>query len=58
VEEAKPWLTRADTWLAEQAKALPPHTEVAPVGWDWLTWLEVGLLRREAEVLLPKPVGT
>jgi WD40 repeat protein len=49
-EEAKPWLAKADAWLAEQAKALPPHTGVAPVGWDWLTWLEVGLLRREAEV--------
>jgi tetratricopeptide (TPR) repeat protein len=53
-EEAERWLARADAWLAEQSRALPPRRGVAPVGWDWLTWLEVRSLRGEAEGLLRK----
>jgi WD40 repeat protein len=46
-EQAKPWLAKVDAAL--QSKALPPSASIAPSDWDWQSWLEVRLLRREAE---------
>jgi WD40 repeat protein len=53
VAEAKELLAGTVAWLEREAKELPPVRGIAPVGWDWLTWLEVRALRREAESLLP-----
>jgi WD40 repeat protein len=53
VEQAKPWLTKVDAWLAAQSKVAPTGPVVASPDWDWHGWLTIRLLRREAEELLP-----
>jgi hypothetical protein len=47
-EAARPWLEKADAWLMAQERELPPNTGSAPIGWDWVGYLTVRALRREA----------
>jgi len=49
--EANPWLKRVDQWLAEQEKHSPPATPMAPAWWNWCEYLEVRLLRGEAQTI-------
>jgi hypothetical protein len=50
---AKGLFARTDEWREREAQKFPPAMGIVPVGWDWVTWLEVRSLRREAELLLP-----
>jgi WD40 repeat protein len=49
--EARPWLAKADAWLAAAARDLPPATGIAVAGWDWAGYLTARALRREADSL-------
>jgi WD40 repeat protein/tRNA A-37 threonylcarbamoyl transferase component Bud32 len=49
LEQAKPWLTKLNAALP--GKALPPSAAIIPPDRHWQTWLEIRLLRSEAESL-------
>jgi serine/threonine protein kinase/tetratricopeptide (TPR) repeat protein len=48
--EARQWLERATTWMETMTRGLPDERgQVMPAGWTGRHWLQVQLLRREAE---------
>jgi hypothetical protein len=49
-EEARRWLDKAAEWLDQQGGRMPPETR--DLGMRRHNWLEVHVLRQEAEALL------
>jgi tetratricopeptide (TPR) repeat protein len=50
---AKEYLDKADSWIAEKARAISKASDrFAPPDWAWRDWLLVQLLRREAGSLI------
>jgi serine/threonine-protein kinase len=50
-EEARPWLSTADTWLDQYRDGMPARAE-EELGLHLHNWLEAHVLRREAEALI------
>ncbi len=48
-DESKKWLNRAQEWIKTNT---PDGGRPVPAGWHWRDWLELQLLRQEAEVLI------
>jgi Flp pilus assembly protein TadD len=49
--EARQWLNRANKWLEEKTRTVPPGA-VVPATWLWRDWVVVQLLHREAQRVL------
>jgi hypothetical protein len=46
---ARQWLDRANKWLEEKTREMPPGGPVVPATWLWRDWVLVQTLHREAQ---------